>query len=171
MRASKIRIDPAVAVAAACLLLVLLHGSGTVLTAFTARAGLAVVPSALGVPFALPGLRLLPLGSTSLAWQLSENFAAMLLIAVAVGAVRRHMRKRPDARRWRRLAAGWAALVVGAATAGAWRGLVAARMVEASSWGWLGLPLAGAAFGVLWGVALGWLPGTAAALAWGSTAD
>lgn len=156
------RVDATALVAGVCLLLVLLHGSATLLTAFTARAGLSVVPSALGVPFALPGLRAAPLGATDWSWQLCEDFAALLLVAVAAARMRRHVRVRPGAGRVRRLLAGWTALIAGAATAGVWRGLVAARMVEAGGWGWLGLPLAGALFGALWGVALGWLPGLAA---------
>ncbi|MEU7579344.1 hypothetical protein AB0B50_17270 [Streptomyces sp. NPDC041068] len=153
--------DATVVVAGVCLLLVLLHGSGTLLTAFTARAGLSVAPSALGVPFALPGLRATPLGATDWSWQLCENFAALLLVAVAAARMRRHVRRRPDAGRGRRLLAGWTALIAGAAAAGVWRGMVAARMVEAGLWGWLLLPLAGALFGALWGLALGWLPGAA----------
>ncbi|MGH4031729.1 hypothetical protein ACQB60_22665 [Actinomycetota bacterium Odt1-20B] len=161
MRRPEIRTRPVAAAAAGCLLLVLLHGSATVLTAFTARAGLTVVPSALGVPMALPGLRAVPLGGTEWAWQLCEDFAALLLLAVAVARMRRHVRKRPTGGRMRRAWAGWTALVAGAAAAGVWRGLVAARMVEADSWGWLALPLAGGMSGALWGLALGWLPGLA----------
>ncbi|MEU6989651.1 hypothetical protein ABZ953_03180 [Streptomyces sp. NPDC046465] len=156
------RTDATVVVAGVCLLLVLAHGSATVLTAFTARAGLTVAPSALGVPYALPGLRATPLGATDWSWQLCEDFAALLLIAVAAARMRRHLRLRPRAGRALRLLAGWTALLAGATVAGAWRGMVAARMVEAGTWGWLILPLTGALFGALWGVALGWLPGAAA---------
>ncbi|MFD6435757.1 hypothetical protein [Streptomyces venezuelae] len=160
--ALRTRTDASAVVACACLLLVLAHGSETLLTAFTARAGLSVIPSALGVPFALPGLRATPLGATDWTWQLCENFAALLLIATATARMRRHLRVRPDAGRFRRLLAGWTALIAGTAAAGTWRGMVAARMVEAGLWGWLLLPAAGALFGALWGVALGWLPGAAA---------
>ncbi|WAL97576.1 hypothetical protein [Streptomyces sp. Je 1-369] len=160
--ALRARADASVVVAGVCLLLVLAHGSATLLTAFTARAGLSVVPSALGVPFALPGLRATPLGATDRAWQLCENFAALLLVATATARMRRHLRVRPDAGRGRRLLAGWTALIAGTAVAGTWRGMVAARMVEASLWGWLLLPLVGALFGALWGLLLGWLPGVAA---------
>ncbi|MFJ2767630.1 hypothetical protein [Streptomyces sp. NPDC087300] len=161
--ALRARADGTAVVACVCLLLVLLHGSATLLTAFTARAGLSVAPSALGVPFALPGLRATPLGATDWSWQLCENFAALLLIAVAAARMRRHLRLRPASGGGRRLLAGWTALIAGAAAAGVWRGLVAARMVEAGLWGWPGLVLAGALAGALWGLALGWLPGVAAA--------
>ncbi|MET8683800.1 hypothetical protein ABZV77_06250 [Streptomyces sp. NPDC004732] len=162
MDALRARTDATAVVACVCLVLVLAHGSATLLTAFTARAGLSVVPSALGVPFALPGLRATPLGATDWPWQLCENFAALLLIAAAAARIRRHLRVRPAAGRVRRLLAGWTALIAGAAVAGVWRGMVAARMVEAGLWGWLLLPLTGALFGALWGVLLGWLPGAAA---------
>ncbi|NEA04523.1 hypothetical protein G3I28_35280, partial [Streptomyces sp. SID10116] len=46
--ALRARMDASAVVASVCLLLVLAHGSATLLTAFTARAGLSVVPSALG---------------------------------------------------------------------------------------------------------------------------
>ncbi|MFD4634661.1 hypothetical protein ACFVYR_33540 [Streptomyces sp. NPDC058284] len=160
--ALRARTDVTAVVAGVCLLLVLAHGSATLLTAFTARAGLSVVPSALGVPFALPGLRMTPLGATDWSWQLCEDFAALLLIATAAARMRRHLRLRPGAGTGRRLLAGWTALVAGAALAGVWRGLVAARMVEAGPWGWLLLPLTGALSGALWGLALGWLPGASA---------
>ncbi|WP_409237952.1 hypothetical protein [Streptomyces sp. PA5.6] len=160
--ALRARADASAVVACVCLLLVLAHGSATLLTAFTARAGLSVVPSALGVPFALPGLRATPLGATDWPWQLCENFAALLLVATATARMRRHLRLRPAATRVRRLLAGWTALIAGTALAGAWRGMVAARMVEAGPWGWLLLPLTGTLFGALWGLALGWLPGVAA---------
>ncbi|WP_306334175.1 hypothetical protein [Streptomyces sp. KL118A] len=162
MDALRARTDATAVVACVCLVLVLAHGSATLLTAFTARAGLSVVPSALGVPFALPGLRATPLGATDWAWQLCEDFAALLLVAVAAARMRRHLRVRPDAGKGRRLLAGWTALIAGTAVAGVWRGMVAARMVEAGPWGWLLLPLTGALFGALWGLALGWLPGAAA---------
>ncbi|MFH8607934.1 hypothetical protein ACH4D5_10645 [Streptomyces sp. NPDC018029] len=160
--ALRARADATAVVGCVCLLLVLAHGSATLLTAFTARAGLSVVPSALGVPFALPGLRATPLGATDWSWQLCENFAALLLVAVAAARMRRHLRVRPGAGRGRRLLAGWTALIAGAAVAGAWRGLVAARMIEADTLGWLLLPVTGALFGALWGLLLGWLPGAAA---------
>ncbi|MEU6125014.1 hypothetical protein, partial [Streptomyces sp. NPDC047123] len=90
---ARARTDGTAVVACVCLLLVLAHGSATLLTAFTARAGLAVVPSALGVPFALPGLRATPLGATPWSWQLCEDFAALLLVAVAAARMRRHLRR------------------------------------------------------------------------------
>ncbi|MEV7197048.1 hypothetical protein AB0N81_35370 [Streptomyces sp. NPDC093510] len=160
--ALRTRTDATAVVACVCLLLVLAHGSTTLVTAFTVRAGLSVVPTALGVPFALPGLRATPLGATDWSWQLCENFAALLLLAVATARMRRHLRLCPGAGRGRRLLAGWTALVAGAAVAGAWRGMVAARMVEAGALGWLLLTLTGVLFGALWGLLLGWLPGTAA---------
>ncbi|MEV3861251.1 hypothetical protein AB0J38_43955 [Streptomyces sp. NPDC050095] len=146
-----------------CLLLVLAGGFGPLLTYVTAHAGMTVVPSALGVPLGLPGLRAVPLGDTTWPWQLAEDFGALMLLAVAVLRMRRHVRLRPVGGRGRRLLAGWTALIAGAAAAGAWRGLVAARMVEASVPGWLGYAVAGALFGALWGAVLGWIPGAGAA--------
>ncbi|MEV0095975.1 hypothetical protein [Streptomyces sp. NPDC050738] len=156
-----LRRDATTSVAGVCLLLVLLCGSGHLFTALTARAGMSVVPSALGAPMGLPGLRAVPLGGTTWAWQLCEDFAALLLIAVAVVRIRRHLRRRPVAGRVRRLLAGWTALIAGAAAAGVWRGLVAARMVDSGALGWLAYAAAGALFGALWGLLLGWLPGIA----------
>ncbi|MFI6049206.1 hypothetical protein ACIBCO_03840 [Streptomyces violascens] len=155
--------EPAVAtVAGVCLLLALLLGLTPVLTALTAHEGMTLVPSALGAPFALPSLRAVPLGSTGWPQLLCEDFAAAILVAVAALRMRRHLRRRPEATRLRRLLAGWTALIAGAATAGVWRGLVTARMVDAGPVGWLTYGVAGAVFGALWGVALGWLTALAA---------
>ncbi|MFE4860220.1 hypothetical protein [Streptomyces sp. NPDC056670] len=157
------RAAPAVAsVAGVCLLLSLLLGLTPVLTAFTAHTGPALVPSALGAPYALPSLRAVPLGGTGAAQLLCEDFAVMVLVAVAVLRMRRHLRLRPAAGRPRRFLAGWTALIAGAAAAGVWRGLVTARLVEAGPVGWLLHAAAGAAFGALWGAAAGWLTGVAA---------
>ncbi|MFE3688888.1 hypothetical protein ACFXPM_37455 [Streptomyces sp. NPDC059095] len=157
------RIEPAVAaVAGVCLLLTLLLGLTPVLTAFTARTGPALVPSALGVPFALPSLRAVPLGGTGATQLLCEDFAVAVLVAVAVLRMRRQLRRRPDAGRPRRFLAGWTALIAGAAAAGAWRGLVTARLVAAGPVGWLLYAAAGAVFGAVWGAAAGWAAGAAA---------
>ncbi|CAM5546521.1 hypothetical protein SXANM310S_00687 [Streptomyces xanthochromogenes] len=157
------RTDPAVAaVAGVCLLLALLLGLTPALTAFTAHLGAALVPSALGAPFALPALRAVPLGGTGVAQLLCEDFAVAVLVAVAVLRMRRHLRLRPGAGRPRRFLAGWSALVAGGAASGVWRGLVTARLVEAGPAGWLLHAAAGAVFGAVWGAAAGWPAGIAA---------
>ncbi|MGW1867905.1 hypothetical protein ACWCPS_20335 [Streptomyces mauvecolor] len=150
------------AVAGVCLLLALLLGLTPVLTSLTAHEGTTLVPSALGAPFALPSLRAVPLGSTGWAQLLCEDFAAAILVAVAALRTRRHLRRHPEARRLRRLLAGWTALIAAGGASGAWRGLVAARMVDAGPVGWLLYATTGAAFGAVWGLGLGWLPGLAA---------
>lgn len=103
----KIRWSATTAVLCACLALVLAYGFVPLLTYTTAHAGLTVVPSALGIPPGLPGLRVAPLGATTWAWQLAESFGALTLLAAAVLRVRRHVRRRPDSGRTRRLLAGW----------------------------------------------------------------
>ncbi|MEV8525798.1 hypothetical protein AB0451_16815 [Streptomyces sp. NPDC052000] len=152
----------AAAVAGVCLLLALLLGLTPLRTAFTAHEGMTLVPSALGVPFALPALRTVPFGSTGWTPLLCEDFAVAVLVAVAVVRVRRHVRRHRRAGRLRRLLAGWTALIAGAAAAGAWRGMVTARMVESGPAGWVGYVVVGAAFGAVWGLVLGWLTGVAA---------
>ncbi|MEU3501079.1 hypothetical protein ABZ726_10020 [Streptomyces hundungensis] len=157
------RIEPAVvAVTGLCLLLALLLGLTPVLTALTAHGGAVLVPSALGVPLALPPLRAVPLGDTGWTHLLCEDFAVVVLTAVAGLRMRRHLRLRPAASRPRRLLAGWTALIAGAAAAGVWRGLVTARLVDAGPLGWLLYAAAGALFGAVWGAGLGWLTAVAA---------
>ncbi|MFG3286238.1 hypothetical protein [Streptomyces sp. NPDC048111] len=151
-------LSPVVAVAAACALPAVLLGCTPVLTEFTAHAGAALVPSALGAPFALPALRVVPLGSTGWAAMLCEDFAVVALVAVAALRMRRHMRLHPRAGRARRALAAWTALIAAGAAAGLWRGLVMARMTEAGPAGWPAYAAAGAALGALWGTTLGWLP-------------
>ncbi|MFE3185615.1 hypothetical protein ACFXKR_32760 [Streptomyces violascens] len=155
--------EPAVAaVAGVCLLLALLLGLTPVLTSLTAHEGMTLVPSALGAPFSLPSLRAVPLGSTGWSHLLCEDFAAAILVTVAALRMRRHLRRHPEARRLRRLLAGWTALIAAGGSSGAWRGLVAARMVDAGPTGWLAYGVAGAALGAAWGAALGWLTALAA---------
>ncbi|WP_438292016.1 hypothetical protein [Streptomyces sp. HUAS TT7] len=155
--------EPAVAaVAGVCLLLALLLGLTPVLTALTAHEGMTLVPSALGAPLALPSLRAVPLGSTGWPHLLCEDFAAAILVTVAALRMHRHLRRRPEAARLRRLLAGWTALIAAGGASGAWRGLVTARMVDAGPVGWLLYAATGAAFGALWGLTAGWLTGVAA---------
>ncbi|MEU3373318.1 hypothetical protein ABZ734_22990 [Streptomyces sp. NPDC006660] len=156
------RTAPAVvAVGGVCLLLTLLFGLTPVLTALTAHAGLALVPSALGAPLALPPLRAVPLGGTGPVQLLCEDFAALVLVTVATLRMRRHVRVRPVAGWARRALAGWSALVVGGGVSGVWRGLVAARLVDAGVLGWVLYGVAGAVSGAAWATTLGWLPALA----------
>ncbi|MET9364926.1 hypothetical protein ABZX93_28980 [Streptomyces sp. NPDC006632] len=159
------RIAPAVAAAAGpCLLLALLLGLAPVLTALTAHAGWALVPSALGAPLALPPLRAAPLGSTGWTQLLCEDFAVAVLVTAAALRMRRHVRLRPKAGPGRRALAGWTSLVAGGAASGLWRGLVTARMTDAGPVGWLAYGAVGAVSGAAWGLCLGWLPGLASSL-------
>ncbi len=123
--------------------------SGLAGTAPATRLGWLAVPSALGVPYGLPGLRLLPVGETTWLMALTDLAAAVLLVAVV-------WRSR------RGLWGTWGAFVLGATLAGLLRAVVTAQVLHAGLGAYAGLLAAGAVAGALWGLALGWLAGLAA---------
>ncbi|RAG84187.1 hypothetical protein DN069_18195 [Streptacidiphilus pinicola] len=148
----------------AALLLVLALGTGTVWLWLTDSFPSVLHDAALGVPPFLPGLRPDPRGDSTWAFTLAEDFAALLLVGTVVLRLRSLVVRRPYAGAWQRLGAGWAAVVLGGAVAGVFRGLALARMTAAGPLGWTVHPVAGALAGALWGLALGWIVGLSVAL-------
>lgn len=147
------------------LVLVLLFGLDPVLFWATSAHGYLLIPSALGVPFLLPGLRFAPFAGQSWAALGCEDFAALLMVGTVVRVLARHRRRHPGSGRLHRFLTGWAALILGGALAGAFRGLAVARTVDGGPLAHFGYPALGAAFGALWALLLGWIPGLAAVFA------
>ncbi|GAA0942761.1 hypothetical protein [Nonomuraea longicatena] len=113
--------------------------------ALVTRVGHLAVPSAVGLPYGLPGGSALPgtLGA------LTELLAGLVLVAV-VASTRRGF--------W----TTWGAFALGAALANLPRSALPAHSAEAGP-GTYGLLLAGGLVaGLLWGAALGWTAGLAA---------
>ena len=147
------------------LLMVLLFGLSPLLFWVTAHHGYLLVPSALGVPFLLPGLRFTPFADQGWTALGCEDFAALLLVGTVVRMLARHRRKHPSSGRLHRFLVGWGALMLGGAVSGVFRGLVIARTVDGGPLAYVGYPALGAAFGAVWCLLIGWIPGLAAVFA------
>ncbi|MFC1417507.1 hypothetical protein [Streptacidiphilus cavernicola] len=147
------------------LLMVLLFGLDPMLFWVTSHHGYLLVPSALGVPFLLPGFRFVPFADQGWTALGCEDFAALLLVGTVARTLARHRRGYPSSGRLHRLLVGWGALILGGAVSGAFRGLVVARTVQGGPLAYFGYPALGAGFGALWCLLLGWIPGLAAVFA------
>ncbi|MFD4291961.1 hypothetical protein ACFWPA_04650 [Rhodococcus sp. NPDC058505] len=109
-----------------------------------------LVPSALGLPFAVPALRAWPLGRTTPGSWLVDVLAALVLIAVV--AVRL---ARPARSRARAFGAGVGATVVGMLAANLIRVVYTSFVVHAGPGTYALMVLGGALVAVLWGAAAG----------------
>ena len=150
---------------AVTLVMVLLFGLDPLLFWSTSDYGYLLVPSALGIPFLLPGLRFAPFAGQTWAALGCEDFAALLLIGTVVRVLARHRRNYPSSGRLHRFFVGWGAMMLGGAVSGAFRGIAVARTVDGGPLAYFGYPALGAAFGALWCLLLGWIPGLAAVFA------
>jgi endoglycosylceramidase len=127
----------------------------------TAFAPWVVVPSALGAPFGLPALRVMPLGDLTWATTVVDSVAALLLLATVYG---RLARRRPDAGPGAAFFAGWRALIAAAALAGMVRGAYIGGVTPTGLVAALGYSGGGLVVGAVWGALLGWAVGALAAL-------
>jgi hypothetical protein len=147
------------------LLMVLLFGLDPLLFWATSHHGYLLIPSSLGVPFLLPGLRFGRFADESWTALGCEDFAALLLVGTVVRVLARHRRNYPSSGRLHRFLVGWGALMLGGALSGTFRGLVVSRMVDGGPLAYVGYPALGALFGLVWCLLLGWIPGLAAVFA------
>lgn len=111
------------------------------------RVGLLTVPSAIGAPYGLPGLRVVPLGETGWLF-LADSVAALVLVLVVFRSSRGF---------W----GTWGAFVLGSLVAGLLRAVVLSQVAGAGFGAYLGYVVGGLIAGLLWGIALGWLPALA----------
>jgi aryl-phospho-beta-D-glucosidase BglC (GH1 family) len=128
----------------------------------TAWAPWVMVPSALGAPFGLPALRLVPLGDLTWATTVVDTVAALLLLATVYG---RLARRRPAVGPGRVFFHGWGALVAAAALAGMVRGAYIGGVTPTGLVAGLTYAALGLALGAVWGALLGWVVGALASLA------
>ncbi|MFF5209734.1 hypothetical protein [Streptosporangium sp. NPDC000396] len=126
-------------------------------------AGYLAVPSAVGLPYGLPGLRVVPLGETGWLLTLTESLAALVMVGV-VGWLT--ARRRGGA--VRAFFSGWGAFVLGAVVAGVLRAVVISQIVEAGPGAYAGFLLGAVTAGLLWGGVLGWTAGFAASVSAGA---
>lgn len=68
-------------------------GSWTLVGQFLAYGAYALAPTTLGVPFAIPGLRLTPLGGTTWGFWAAETGSALLMVGLVLLAVRQRSRR------------------------------------------------------------------------------
>ena len=127
----------------------------------TAWAPWVVVPSALGAPFGLPALRVMPLGDLTWASTVVDSVAALLLLATVYG---RLSRRHPDTAPGRLFFTGWGTLVAAAALAGMVRGAYIGGVTPTGLVAAFGYAGAGLVLGVVWGALLGWVVGAMAVL-------
>ncbi|MFI9553351.1 hypothetical protein [Nonomuraea endophytica] len=113
------------------------------------RVGYLAVPSAVGLPYGLPGLRVTPVGETPWLFLVADVGAALVLVAV-VASTRRGF--------W----ATWGVFVLGVVLAGLLRAAVSAISAEAGLGAYAGYLGGGLLAGLLWGIVLGWIAGLAA---------
>ncbi|MFL1426393.1 MULTISPECIES: hypothetical protein [unclassified Nocardiopsis] len=155
-----IRNIPAVTSAVA-LLPCLLFGTTGFLAWLGAHGAWLLLPSALGAPFAVPGLRFTPLGEQPLSALATELVGVAVLAAVVWWATARSVERRPEASAGRAFLAGWGAFALGAAAAGVPRALVPAWEMGLEPAGWYAMLAGGLVTGLLWGSTLGWICGFA----------
>jgi len=156
------RVDvPALAGLVAASGLVALFSVPVLTEQITAWAPWVVVPSALGAPFGLPALRLMPLGDLTWASTLLDTLAALLLLVTVYG---RLARRPPGTGAGGLFFGGWGALVAAAALAGMLRGAYIGGVTPTGLVAALGYAGAGLVVGAGWGALLGWVVGSLAAL-------
>lgn len=124
-------------------------GFGLFGAALVTRVGYLAVPSAVGAPYALPGLRVVPLGETTWLLTLADTVLAHALVG-AVAATRGGF--------WRT----WGRFLAAAVVVNLLRAALLATVAQAGIGAYLGYLGGGLALGLIWGIVLGWLPGLAA---------
>lgn len=149
------------AVGAASLLPCAFFGSTAFVTWAAAHAAWLTLPTALGVPFAVPRLSLVPFGERPGTTVVVELLAAVVLAVIVVAWTARALQCRPDAGPLWSLASGWWAFTAGLAAANVPRVLVPAWEMGLGPLGWYGMLLGGLLAALLWGLLLGWACGLA----------
>ncbi|MBO2458142.1 hypothetical protein [Actinomadura violacea] len=124
-----------------------------------------MVPSAVGVPYGLPGLHVTEFGDLGWTWTIWETLAAVLLVGLVTVRLHRRAERLARSHRVRVLLCGWWSCALAAAAAGGVRGAVTAGFAYSGAGGYLTYALYGGFFGLLWGLCLGWLPGSVALIA------
>lgn len=142
--------------------LCLLFGSGWFSTWLFALGGVLNLPTALGVPAGLPGLRLWPLGEAGWWTVITDTAAAVVFVAVVFGWLSGTRRRRPEAGALRLLAGGWTATIAAGLAAAAVRVVVTSFVSGPGLNVYLGVAGAALGFALLWSLACGWLVGLAA---------
>ena len=118
-----------------------------------------LLPSAIGLPFALPALRLTPLGSTTIGFWLVDLATALLMLAIIATRL-----SRPTTSRARAFRAGVVAVVLGLLAANLLRSVHLSVVTHVGLGGYVVVVLGGAFVALLWGVLFGLVVGLVHAL-------
>ncbi|TQL78176.1 hypothetical protein FB566_3754 [Stackebrandtia endophytica] len=153
---------PVWAAAATALALTVLFGNGWFVTWLTAAVGELAIPGAIGLPGAVPGLRLWPLGETDWWHTASETIAAAGFIAIVWWRMARA--HTPDGIS-RPFLTGWSTAVVALVCADVWRVVAQSFTQDLGLGGYFGYLVAAVIYGTVWAIATGWLIGLAAMIA------
>jgi hypothetical protein len=129
--------------------LLIVLGFGVFGTVLVTRVGYLAVPSAIGAPYGLPGLRVAPVGETTWTGAITDAVLALALVAMAAFA---------RGGFWRT----WGEFLVGAMLVNLLRAVVLSQMAAVTLGGYAALLGGGLVTGLIWGITLGWLPGLGA---------
>ncbi|MFD4179554.1 hypothetical protein [Rhodococcus sp. NPDC058514] len=124
-----------------------------------------LVPSAIGLPFAIPTLRLSPLGETTTAYWLVDCAAALVMIAVVWMRLVNSARRHPGGGAGRAFAAGLGATVIGVLVGNLIRTVYLSFVLQEGPGAYLASLLGGALMSLLWGAIVGLFVGAAQAIA------
>lgn len=120
------------------------------------------LPTALGLPFLWPPLRVVPLGATTWGFWAADTVAAVVMLVVAWAMLRRAHQRRPRGRAFLR---GWWTTIVAMVAANLVRAVYASFVVNADLGTYIATVAAGIVFSALLGAIVGLLVGVAASVA------
>ncbi|WP_051637622.1 hypothetical protein [Rhodococcus sp. UNC363MFTsu5.1] len=135
--------------------------TGAVLTRFPEL----LVPSAIGLPFGIPALRLFPLGETTTINWLVDCAAALVMLAVVWMRLVNSARRHPGGGVGRAFSAGLGATVIGVLAGNLIRTVYLSFVLQEGPGAYLASLVGGALVSVLWGAIVGLFVGAANALA------
>ncbi|AQA25986.1 putative membrane protein [Rhodococcus sp. MTM3W5.2] len=153
---------PAVATLAA---ISVLFGVWSITGAVLTRVPELLVPSAIGLPFGIPALRLFPLGETTTTNWLVDCAAALVMLAVVWMRLTDSARRHPGGGVGRAFWAGLGATVIGVLAGNLIRTVYLSFVLQEGPGAYLASLVGGALVSVLWGAIVGLFVGAAHALA------
>ncbi|MFC7448630.1 hypothetical protein [Rhodococcus daqingensis] len=124
-----------------------------------------LVPSAIGLPFGIPALRLFPLGETTTTNWLVDCAAALVMIAVAWMRLVNSARRHPGGGAGRAFWAGLGATVIGVLAGNLIRTVYLSFVLQEGPGAYVASLVGGALVSLIWGTIVGLLVGAAHAIA------
>ena len=124
-----------------------------------------LVPSAIGLPFGIPALRLFPLGETTTTNWLVDCAAALVMLAVVWMRLTDSARRNPDGGVGRAFWAGLGATVIGVLAGNLIRTVYLSFVLQEGPGAYLASLVGGALVSAVWGAIVGLFVGAVHALA------